>query len=169
MYSIKQFFAAVLILGGANSPVLANDNSDMEVKSVQDVVEAFRTAVIEKDEPAFVELFYQKGIPWIGVQGAKRKGMLPSNSGVYSGSYGGFIGWIVSTEEQLEEKFWDVNIHTDGDIATVHFKYSFHEGDYKSNWGDESWQLIKTAEGWKIVSVTYSIEKNPEPKPKKKA
>ena len=64
----------------------------------------------------------------------------------------------------MEEKFWDIDIKTDGEIASIYFKYSFHIGDYKYNWGDEAWDLVKTADGWKIVSVIYSTTENPEPR-----
>lgn len=163
MQKFNWFVAVVLTLSAA----CASAEGATPKEEVAGVVESFRQAIIDKDEAAFVNLFFNKSVPWIGVEGAKRKGILPSQSGIYTGSYRGFISWVVSTDEKAEEKFWDVNIMTDGEIASVHFKYSFHEGDYKNNWGDEAWQLVKTADGWKIASVIYSIEKNPEPRPKK--
>jgi len=128
---------------------------------VMQVVEDFRLALIEKDEQKFVDLFYQKSVPWIGITGQKRSGNLPSTNGEQLGNHLNFIGWVVRTPQRIEEKFWDINIHTDGDVASVHFKYSFHKGDYKSNWGDESWHMINTINGWKISSVIYSITDNP--------
>lgn len=165
MKVFQRVFAFLLCLGVTGAMALEDGQSPKE--EVAQVIEAFRTAIIDKDEQKFVDLFYEKGIPWIGVEGAKRSGMLPSQSGIYTSSYRGFISWVVSTEKKAEEKFQDVHIITDGEIASVHFKYSFYEDDYKRNWGDEAWQLVNTADGWKIVSVIYSIEKNPEPQPKK--
>lgn len=131
---------------------------------VMQVVENFRLALVEKDEQKFVDLFYHKSVPWIGITGLKRTGNLPTNNGEQLGNHLSFIGWVVSTPQQIEEKFWDIKIHTDGDVASVYFKYSFHKDNYKSNWGDESWHLINTMQGWKISSVIYSITDNPEPK-----
>jgi hypothetical protein len=118
------------------------DKVNIPHKEIMEVVESFRVAIIEKDEAKFVNQFYDKSIPWLGVAAEKRKGILPSESGIDHGGHMGFITWVVSSNERMEEKFWDVNIETNGDIASVYFKYSFHIGDYKSNWGDESWHLI---------------------------
>jgi hypothetical protein len=78
-------------------------------------------------------------------------------SKVGGGNYLSFIDWIVKTPKTIEEKFWDVEIINDEDIASVHFKYSFHQDDKKTNWGDEAWHLVRTEKGWKIASVIYSI------------
>ncbi len=142
-------------------------DSGKQDKEIMDVVEGFRISIIEKDENRFVNLFYDMSIPWIGVHTYRRAGVLPSKNGIDNGSLTGFIGYIFSTREHIEEKFWDIRIHTDGGIASVYFKYSFHKDGYKENWGDESWQLIKTGEGWRINSVIYSIILNPVPKNKK--
>lgn len=162
MPKFKWLVAVALMLGTA----CASAKAASPKEEVAAVVESFRQAIIDKDEKTFANLFFDQGITWMGVEGAKRSGSLPSQSGIYLGSYRGLISWLVSTDVKAEEKFQDVKIMTDGDIASVHFKYSFNEDDYKRNWGDESWQLVKTADGWKIVSVIYSIEKNPQPRPK---
>jgi hypothetical protein len=43
---------------------------------------------------------------------------------------------------------------------------TFKAGDYKANWGKESWQLVRTEAGWKIAGVTWTQELNPVPPPK---
>ncbi|MEW5251368.1 hypothetical protein [Microbulbifer discodermiae] len=149
------------------SVAYANENQLQSHKEIREVIEAFRLSIIEKNESKFDNLFYDKSIPWLGVLGHKRSGVLPSQLGINPGSYVQFISWIVSTEEKIEEKFWDIEILTDNEVASVHFKYSFHVDDYMSNWGDEAWHMIKTGDGWKISSVVYSVTKNPEPPPKK--
>jgi hypothetical protein len=45
--------------------------------------------------------------------------------------------------------------------------YTFMEGSYRANWGKESWQLVRTENGWKIASVIWSQELNPTPPPKR--
>lgn len=78
-----------------------------------------------------------------------------------------FIDGIVSDSEPVEEKFDHLRIDTNGDIAQVYFDYSFNRGDYQSNWGQEAWQLVRTGDGWKINSVIWSMELNPQKPPKK--
>lgn len=155
----------VLLLGMSVS-CWANTGNDKHQAEIMQVVEDFALALIEKDEQKFVELFYHKSVPWIGITGLNRTGNLPSNNGEQLGNHLSFIGWVVRTPQKIEEKFWDINIQTDGDVASVHFKYSFHKDDYKSNWGDESWHLVNTSQGWKISSVIYSITDNPVPNKK---
>ncbi|WP_346838594.1 hypothetical protein [Microbulbifer sp. SAOS-129_SWC] len=168
MHIFKWLAAAAVALSAACSYAeQATPQKDITPKEeVAAVVESFRQAIIDKDEKTFVNLFFDQSVNWMSVNGARRSGSLPSQSGINIGSYRGLIGWLVSTDVKAEEKFRDVHIMTDGEIASVHFKYSFYEGDYKHNWGDESWQLMKTADGWKIVSVIYSIVDNPQPNEK---
>ena len=56
-------------------------------------------------------------------------------------------------------------IETDGEVAQVWFDYSFMVGSYRANWGKEAWHLVRTDAGWKIASVVWSMETNPEPPP----
>lgn len=144
----------------------ADERREDHHKQLVKVVDDFMTAIIEKDEQAFTTLFYSNSTPWLGVNPQKRKGELPSNDGIIYATHLGFIGWIASSKEKIEEKYWDLDVKSDGDIASVYFKYSLHIGEYKMNWGDEGWNLIRTPEGWKIVSVIYSATYNPEPRVK---
>ena len=144
--------------------VLSKTNDDNAIQEIMGIVEDFRLSIINKDEQKFINLFYDKSIPWLGVESDRRKGKLPSQNGVRQGNYLAFIANIVRNKKKTEEKLWDIKVITDGEVGSVHFKYSFHKDEYKSNWGDEYWQLIRTPEGWKINSVIYSITRNPLPR-----
>ena len=143
-----------------------------ELKAINSVIESFRISIINKDKKRFSQLFYNADIPWLGVfsqpsfESIQRRN--PKANKVSSDNYLNFIDWIVSQEAIIEEKLWNISIQTDQYIASVHFDYSFHIGDYKSNWGQEAWHLIKTEQGWKINSVIYTMITNQQP-PKKKA
>ena len=140
----------------------ANTN---EIKKIEAVIEAFRISLINKDKPLFIDLFYNDAVPWLGTASDKTMALTPpppkedgrQRSKVGGGNYLSFIDWIVKTPKTIEEKFWDIEIINDEDIASVHFKYSFHQDDKKTNWGDEAWHLVRTEKGWKIASVIYSI------------
>ena len=150
------------------STATANEYSNQsEVKKIEAVIEAFRMSLINKNKPVFINLFYNKAVPWLGVTSDQTLAFTPpppqvkkgarQRSKVRGSNYLSFIDWIVSTPKAIEEKFWDVKILHDSDIASVHFKYSFHQDHNKTNWGDEAWQLVLTEQGWKIASVIYSI------------
>jgi hypothetical protein len=147
-------------------PTYATENTvDTERKNIEAVIEAFSDSIINKDKPTFVSLFHHTTVPWLGSASDKTVGLAPpvkegqpQRTKVHSSDYISFIDWIVSTPKVLEEKFWDVRILHDTDIASVHFKYSFHQDNIKTNWGEEAWHLVRTEDGWKIASVIYSID-----------
>ncbi|WP_426103963.1 hypothetical protein [Massilia sp. TSP1-1-2] len=150
-----------------------------EREKIEQVVETFRVSIIKKDADSFMKLFYSDTIPWIGVttdkslareNANKPKPDMPDEQKISAGgSPRKFIEGIVKrTDMTIEEKFDNVRIDSDGDVAQVWFDYSFNRDDYKSNWGKEAWHLVRTDAGWKISSVIWSMEFNPEPPPKVK-
>jgi len=168
MSLIKQILlpACVFLLFFQSTANANTDFNQSEIKEIEAVVETFRMSLINKNKPAFINLFYNKAVPWLGVTSDQTLAFAPpppvkkdarQRSKVRGSNYLSFIDWIVSTPKAIEEKFWDVKILQDGDIASVHFKYSFHQDNNKTNWGDEAWHLVRTEEGWKIASVIYSI------------
>jgi hypothetical protein len=111
------------------------------------VIEAFRTAIIDKDKPKFLALFPEAG----------KANYNPKYSHL------GFIDGIVSEPERNEEVFDDIRIDTDGEIASVAFDYRFLQDGRETNRGREAWNLVRTDAGWKIVSVVWSMHWPIEP------
>jgi hypothetical protein len=144
-------------------------------QEIESIVETFRTALIKKDTATFMRLFLREDITWTGVFTdasvdrfyAKRKDpKAPRPPKFFSASPRKFIEGIASDVAPLEETFSNVRIDSDGEVAQVWFDYNFMVGDYKQNWGKESWQLVRTDAGWKIAAVVWSMEANPVPPPK---
>lgn len=133
------------------------------------VIEAFRTAIIEKDKPGFLGLFLEGGrIAWQDVIGdanlhqlrlknpkASKARVDPDDSPL------SFIDGIVADQARSEESFDNVRIDTDGDIASVVFDYRFLSDGRETNRGSEAWHLLRTDAGWKIVSVIWSTRWGP--------
>ncbi|MFL0810863.1 MAG: hypothetical protein K6L76_10645 [Agarilytica sp.] len=128
---------------------------------IYDVVETFRSAIKTKNKESFFSLISEGEVPWIGIYDddtlARGATLLPDHSKVWRDSPEGFIDKIVSTAHKIDERYWDLQIHMNGEIASVHFQYSFHINGHKQNWGEEAWQLIHIDGQWKITSVIYSI------------
>lgn len=128
------------------------------------VVEAFRRAVITKDRARFATLFLREDIPWQDVKSdadlarIAARGRAAVKVKVDRG-YGWrqFIDGIAASEVPQEERLRNLRLETDGDIASLWFDYSFHEDGRETNHGREAWQLVRTAQGWKIASVVYSV------------
>ncbi len=172
---MKNTYAAALVcaLASLASPSHAAPDPADRAKIAQ-VVETFRVAIIKKDKDSFMKLFYSETIPWLGVEtdaslalGKAQNPSLPAMPKVSAeGSPRKFIDSIVKRTEAIEETFDNVRIDSDGDVAQVWFDYVYKSNNYKQNWGKEAWHLVRTANGWKINSVIFSMEFNPEPPPK---
>lgn len=174
---MKSFIAAASLTIGLllSVPHHAVAQSPADGKQeIERIIETFRTAIISKDTARFMGLFLREDITWTGVFTdasvdrfyAKRKDpKLPRPPKYFSDSPRQFIEGIAKAAGPEEETFSNVRIDTDGDVAQVWFDYSFVVGDYKQNWGKESWQLVRTEAGWKIAAVVWSMEANPVPPP----
>lgn len=131
------------------------------------VLNTFMNCLVKKDSVQFYNLFHKDPITWVGVTQKKshlaelKKDSTEKN--YFSATYKQFYRSFFKTD--IEEKFYNVVIIHDGYIASVTFNYSFWYKNKKSNWGKESWGLIKTNGQWKITSVIFSTEDeaiNPE-------
>lgn len=67
-----------------------------------------------------------------------------------------FVKYITESKEQLEERFYNVKIAQDADLALVLFDYDFRENSKVTNYGIEIWQLFKVEDNWRIISVTWT-------------
>ncbi|MCL1636136.1 nuclear transport factor 2 family protein [Luteimonas sp. SX5] len=141
---------------------------DPDNRSVEAVVEAFRASIVDKDKPRFVKLFLHENTAWQSVTGDanldKIRETKPQAVKVRVDAKDGhlsFIDDIVASKDREEEKFRNVKVETDGDIASVFFDYSYHSGGKETNHGKEAWHLVRTDQGWKIVSVIWSVNWTP--------
>ena len=136
--------------------------SDANVQQVKQVVEKFRTSIIAKNKDALTQLSLNDGISFVSVDDdayiALERSKVPSTKKAdASGSYGKFVDFIATSKDREEEKFSNIKIQTDGLVATVYFDYTFQINDMITNWGHETWGLVKTDNGWKISSIVYSV------------
>lgn len=144
--------------------------TDSAKKQIEGVIETFRTAIINRDKDRFTRLFLHEQPVWQSVmsdEGLQRARLQnPQAMKVrinLEKNYRSFIEGIVANTRRSEETFENVRIDTDGDIASVYFDYSFHADDRKTNYGKEAWHLVNTDDGWKIVSVIWSVIPVPAP------
>ena len=68
-----------------------------------------------------------------------------------------FIDGIVTGTGTAEERFSNVQIDTDGEVASISFDYVYLADGRETNNGREKWLLVRTEQGWKITSVVYTI------------
>lgn len=156
----------VTLVGCASAPISADHHSEHR-ESIKQVLRSFAQAIAAKDKPLYMSLFFSQRPEEIGWQyvsedvrlamirrakpDAIKARRIPGNNFV------ALIDEAVGTRASREEKFSNVQIDTDGDIASVLFDYEFYAAGKRTNWGKEHWQLVRTETGWKIFSVVYTI------------
>ncbi len=62
-------------------------------------------------------------------------------------------------DQQWNEVLTDTIVQIDGGLAHVWTPYQFHLGDKKLHSGVNSFQMVKTTAGWKILNLTDSRRK----------
>lgn len=168
LYSLSLFSLSLSLAAYANSDLKVQNQAIMKI------VEQFDQAIINKDKANFMTLFYDGPVSWVGVFSeqtmAHRQAYLDTmpqekrfpNRKNFSSTPEEFIDSIVKHKSKSRESFDNFKITTDGSIATVHFDYVFYRDDYRGNWGEEGWHLVKTSDGWRINSVIFSMTINPQ-------
>jgi hypothetical protein len=68
----------------------------------------------------------------------------------------GFIEMIDAPGEPLHEPYFAPEVTIDGHLAHVWTYYHLYRGDEFSHCGYDSFQLVRTPEGWKIVFLAYT-------------
>ena len=74
---------------------------------------------------------------------------------IKAGSVADFVRGIGSlpADTRLDERILNYQINIDGPMATAWTPYEFYRNDKFSHCGVNSFQLVKMAEGWKIVYI----------------
>jgi len=140
-------------------------------KEIQNLINEFKSAIKKKDSVALTNLFYDKKITWISVAHDKSfeygKRLDPNSKEIQQSGAFELLNDPQLKDIGLEEKFYNINIFTDGKLATVVFDYKFLMGSTTTNWGTESWQLVKINNSWKIYNLMYTFNfLNVKPLPK---
>ncbi len=161
----------IILLSIFSSTSFCQQKEVTNKNEIKQMLYTLMECLVKKDSIQFYNLFHKDPVLWVGItqkkshlEELKKDNTVKDN---FSDSYKQFYRSIFKNE--VEEKFYNVQIVEDGYIASVIFDYSFWNKKKKQNWGKESWGLIKTNGEWKITSVIFSLEYeavNPEPKKK---
>ena len=154
---------AAVVVAGLSIPA---ERAEAEATSadraaITAVVEQFRTAIVDKNADRFFSTLYDRKTAWIGSLGQsswdRARAAKPDASREFTSDPASFINWVTSSDFPIEERFKPVAITNDDAVATVHFEYGFYVKNDLQNTGLETWSLAKTASGWKITSIVYSV------------
>ncbi len=150
----------------AQSPAPAEDNhvgsTSVQADSVdvQHVMEAYHEAVVTHDGARLARLFLPKGSLWLKVLSddayPRAKAKSPDAVKVMVGSYEDFAKLVSTSKARFNPTHTNVQMNSDGTIASVYFDFVFLIDGKEANRGSEAWQLVKGSEGWRIAAITYS-------------
>jgi hypothetical protein len=73
---------------------------------------------------------------------------------LHAGSVDAFVNAVGTPHEQVwDEKIWDFKIHVRDNLAVAWMDYAFFLDDQLSHCGVNSFQLVRTEDGWKTVHI----------------
>ncbi len=145
-------------------------STPQDMAAIKKVVEEFKAAIKARDTRALSALLLHGDILFASPASPEAVRRARANVNVHSdgmpaGGFDSFARFLTSAKGPVEERFFNVKIIQDGHLAWVMFDYDFLVNEKPVNYGVESWQMIKNAEGeWKIVTVLWSMKPAPAPK-----
>ncbi|SFB47338.1 Putative lumazine-binding [Algoriphagus aquimarinus] len=129
--------------------------SQTEEEAVKAVIESLFDGMRAKDAGQIAAVFSENAI----MQTIETTGEAGE---VKAGSVADFVKGIgnLPVEAKLDERITDYKINIDGPMATAWTPYEFYFNDQFSHCGVNSFQLVKMAEGWKIVYIIDTRRKD---------
>lgn len=123
-----------------------------EEAAVLETVQAFFDAIADKDGEAGAGAVLEDA----RLQGLRAR---PDGAVPVQGSSGAdFAQRLPTMAGQMLERMWDPEVRVRGLVATVWTPYDFHVDGQFSHCGVDAFTLIRTEEGWKIASLTWTVE-----------
>ena len=157
LYRSFRFVAAGALVLSFRPALAATVDDSVDVDHL---IAAYHQAVVSHDAPRLAELFVPTGTAWFNVlsdEGLKRaRARSPDAAKLKPGSVEAFLKFVATSMSLLDPRHTNLHVRSDGTIATVTFDFSFLIDGKEENRGSESWQLVRAAAGWRIVSIIYS-------------
>lgn len=125
--------------------------ADTDVDAIRRLVQQFQSAIVAHDGATLGSLFVQEGGSWLSVLDD------PATNKLVPSTWRKFADFVQHSDKPIEERFYDVHIDANGTVAAVWFDYDFRVDGKVTNRGSETWQLVRTGDGWKIQAMLYSI------------
>ena len=156
-------YALALALAAAPPAVGPAESAYTEAQAEQDLrttIRSFGDAIIRKDTETFLALFADGPVTWRRVNSDARLARLDGSATKAAfdpaNTPRDFIEGIARSPHSHEETFANISIEHDEDVAAITFDFTYRVNGRAINAGKESWHLVRTAQGWRIVSVVYS-------------
>lgn len=123
-------------------------------QAIINTIETMFDAMRESDSAKLVSVIHE---------GATLKTFYLNKSGVpsiHEGSMEDFASSLAKPHDDIyDEKIWSYEIEIDGLLANAWTEYTFYLGEKMSHCGVNAFQLFKSADGWRIISITDTRRK----------
>ncbi len=162
MKTILSGIVLCLVVATASAQTAKSSEKDDAAKEALAVVNKLFDAMRVKDAATMRALFSAEG----QLTATQRREGQPSLR-VFNGE--AFAKLIVETKGVLKERMYKPEVLVSGDLVLVRGRYGFYVDDRFSHCGTNSFHLMRTADGWKIVNAASTIELDAcEPEAKEK-
>ena len=132
-----------------------------DLAKMRGVLEEFRQDIVHKDGYAITKLMLNSNVVFHHINSQEEVDAARKQNAQFDGvgpsQLDGFVKFLATSKDKLEETFYNIEIRQDGDLGLVTFNYDFVINDKVSNSGLEHWQMCKIDGQWKILSVTWTI------------
>ena len=150
-----KIFMTALVLLTATVLVQGQIANADDRKAAAEVVQNLFAAMKAKNATAISGLFLKEG-QLVAID-KPRTGDGPSTTRVFTGE--AFAKLIAESKAgEFNEQMKDPEVKIFGDMALVYGRYTFHVADKFSHCGTNSFQLVRTADGWKIANAASTLE-----------
>lgn len=142
---------AVPVVGVGLAPAPATAQTPDE-REVLDVVERLFDGMRTADSAVVRSVFHPEAR-------LIRTGVRNGQPAVSISGIDGFVRAVGSATEAWDERLIDPLVRIDGNLAAVWTEYTFHRGTEFSHCGVDAIHLVRTAEGWKIISLADTMRR----------
>lgn len=124
-------------------------------KALEELIHSITTGVNDRDHQMILDAFIHP----TALIYSTFQGLSSPTFKVESNTAQGLSDFIRDSEDVVKQKFEDVEVNLiDKGRATVTTYYYVTINDKKSHKGEEFYSVIKTTEGWKCVSLIFTLE-----------
>ncbi len=146
-FSTRTALLGLALLLGSAGPGRAQSPESTVIAAVQQLFDAMAA----RDTAAARAVLMPEGLFFAVRTGA-------GEGAVSAMPYTDFLARLAVAAERWLERMWEPQVLIHGPLAVVWTRYDFYRGDSFSHCGVDAFNMIRTAEGWKIASAAYTVE-----------
>ncbi|HSL68973.1 MAG TPA: nuclear transport factor 2 family protein [Longimicrobiales bacterium] len=145
--------------GRGAAPAAVSPPSATDTAAVVAAVQKTFDGMLARDTAALRSVF---------MADARLQALSPDGTTLRTSAAAEWIGQIASAQDELRERMYDPEVRISDNLATIWTYYDFHRGAQFSHCGVDAVQLVRTADGWKIAHIAYTVRRTQCERPNKK-